>query len=406
MSEIIHYPAERIRRLIIEGMTADAQALGVEAAEIEIQYRDDGLSEDEVLELDGDVLYFRGQAARRVTAPVGVAVTVKQAQGDLRVMDLNAGVELESVQGALRLTELTGPVQLGRVASDIRAANLGDLRISDVCEGDLRVDAGDSLSGELITGDVRLRDMGSVRLGRVRGDLWIEHVSGALQVAHADGDVRLSDVAGPTAFDEVLGDLRATALAGGLSAALVSGDAILSGPFVAEAGYELSADGDVSLNLPADADVRLVLRAGGRIRSDVTLTPTADGSPTYTAVVGHGATRIRLTSGGDLRVTQAGAHRGAGAHRDASFDEIVDMRNLGERIRQQVQASLTAAGIASPNGEAPTRRERPRPPAPERAKPAAVKTVSTEEQMAILKMVETGAISPQEADILLRALEV
>ena len=71
MSETIHYPAERIRRLIIEGMTADAQALGVEGAEIEIQYRDDGLNEDEVLELDGDVLYFRGQAARRVTAPVG-----------------------------------------------------------------------------------------------------------------------------------------------------------------------------------------------------------------------------------------------------------------------------------------------------------------------------------------------
>ena len=309
------------------------------------------------------------------------------------------------MQGALRLTELAGPVQLGRVASDIRAASVGNLRINDVCEGDVRVDAGESLSGELITGDVRLRDMGSVRLGRVRGDLWIEHVSGALQVARADGDVRLSDVAGPTAFDEVLGDLRATALVGGLAADLVSGDAILSGPFVAETGYELSADGDVSLNLPADADVRLVLRAGGRIRSDVTLTPTADGSPTYTAVVGRGATRIRLTSGGDLRVTQAGAHRDTGAPRDASLDEIVDLRNLGEQIRQQVQASLTAAGIAPPDGEAPARRERPRPPAPARVSPAPAKTVSTEEQMAILKMVETGAISPQEADILLRALE-
>ena len=88
MSDTIHYPAERIRRLIIEGMMADAQALGVETAEIEIQYRDDGLRESEAFELDGDVLYFRGQAARRVAAPAGVAVTVKQAQGDLRVMDL------------------------------------------------------------------------------------------------------------------------------------------------------------------------------------------------------------------------------------------------------------------------------------------------------------------------------
>ena len=184
----------------------------------------------------------------------------------------------------------------------------------------------------------------------------------ALQVERADGDVRLNDVEGPAALGEVSGDLRVTALAGGLSTTLVSGDVILSGPFVAEAGYELAADGDVSINLPADADVRLVLRAGGRIRSDVTLTPTADGSPTYTAVIGRGAVRVRLTSGGDLRVTQAGARERRRRPRGATFDEMVDLRNLGERIRQQVQASLAAAGIASPNGEASARRERSRPP--------------------------------------------
>ena len=104
-------------------------------------------------------------------------------------------------------------------------------------------------------------------------------------------------------------------------------------------------------------------------------------------------------------MTQAGARSDAGAPRGAAFDEMVDLRNLGERIRQQVQASLAAAGIAPPNGEASARRERSRPPAPERAKPATARTASTEEQMAILKMVETGAISPQEADVLLRALE-
>ncbi len=405
MAEMIHYPAERIRQLVIEEMAADAQLFGSETAEIEIQHLDRDLSANAALELDQDVLYFRGGAVKRVIAPEGVAIAVKQALGDLRVMDLKAAVDLENVQGTLRLTELAGPVRLGWVASDIRAANVGDLRIEVGCGGDVRVDAGEGLSGELITGDVRLRDMASVRLGHVRGDLWLEHVRGALQVERADGDVRLSEVDGPTALSEVMGDLRAAAVAGGLSAGFVSGDAILSGPFIAEAGYELSVDGDVSINLPTDADVRLVLRAGGRIRSDVTLTPTTDGSPTYNAVVGRGASRIRLTSGGDLRVTQAGARHDAGAQRGASFDELVDLRNLGERIRQQVQASLTAAGIAPPDGETPARRERPRSPAPERAKPAATKAVSTEEQMMILKMVETGAISPQEADTLLRALE-
>jgi hypothetical protein len=340
-----------------------------------------------------------------VAVPAGIAVTVERANGDLRVMGLDAPVILESVEGSLRLADLVGPVRLGRVTSDIRAANFADLRIDGACEGDLRVDAGENVVGELITGDVRLRDIGSARFGRVRGDLWIERVRGALQVERADGDVRLNEVDGPAALGEVLGDLRAGALFGGLSAAAVSGDVILNGPFTAEAGYELSADGDTSVSLPADADVRLILKAGGRIRSDVTLTPTADGSPTYTAVVGRGSARVSLSSSGDLRVAQAGARHGGSAQRGASFDEVVDLRNLGERIRQQVQASLAAAGIASPDMAGPARRERPRPAAPERAKPAASKAPSTEEQMAVLKMVETGAISPEDADILLRALE-
>jgi hypothetical protein len=402
MTEYVSHPAEGIERLIIEEMAADAQLLGADVAEIEIQHLGDATSE--ALEYEEDALYFRGASARRVIVPPGIAVTVQRARGDLRVAGLEAGLDLEDVQGTLRLAELTGPVRLGHVAADVRAANIADLHIALACDGDLRLEASGSLSGELVAGDVRLHDVGSVRLGRVRGDLWIERVRGALQLRRADGDVRISEVDGPVALQEILGDLRVATLPGGISATQVSGDVILNGPFTAEDGYELSADGDTGISLPAEADVRLVLRAGGRVRSDVTLTPTADGSPTYTAVLGRGSTRVNLTTGGDLRVAQAGARPGARAGRAMQYDDLADLRNLGERIRQQVQASLAAAGIASRDGEVSVRRERPRPPV-ERARSAAARAASAEEQMAILKMVETGVISPEEADVLLRALE-
>jgi hypothetical protein len=402
---MISYPAEGIERLVIEEMAADAHLLGSDVAEIEIQPLGDEPNAREALAFEDDVLYCRGVAVRRLNVPSGIPVTVEQARGDLRVSGLDADVSLEDVQGTLRLMDLKGRTRLGHVSADIRAAKIADLQIAQACEGDLRIDTGESLSGELVTGDVRLRDVGSVRLGRVRGDLWMEQVRGALQVKRVDGDVRLNDLEGPVALQEILGDLRAAGLPGGLSAARVSGDVILNGPFTAEDGYELSADGDTSISLPAEADVRLVLRAGGRIRSDVTLTPTADGSPTYTAVLGRGSTRVNLTTGGDMRVAQAGARPGAGAQPRAQFDDIADLRNLGERIRQQVQASLAAAGIAPRDGEVPARRERPRPPVGDRARSATAEGVSAEEQMAILRMVETGAISPEEADILLKALE-
>ena len=93
MTETIRYPAERVRRLIIAELAADAQLLGAETTEIEIQFLAGDLSRSEALELDDDVLYFQGGVAKRVIAPEGIPVIVGQAQGDVRVMDLSAGVQ-------------------------------------------------------------------------------------------------------------------------------------------------------------------------------------------------------------------------------------------------------------------------------------------------------------------------
>jgi len=52
----------------------------------------------------------------------------------------------------------------------------------------------------------------------------------------------------------------------------------------------------------------------------------------------------------------------------------------------------------SPKGPRP-----PRPPGPERPRPP---SATTEEQLAVLRMVEEGKITPGEADMLLKALGV
>jgi hypothetical protein len=87
------------------------------------------------------------------------------------------------------------------------------------------------------------------------------------------------------------------------------------------------------------------------------------------------------------------------------------LSGLGDRIRQQVTASLAAAGInmetSQVNAARGTRGARgPRTPAAsEHTKPAAPSpSASAAEQMAILKMVEKGEITPEEAETLLKAL--
>jgi hypothetical protein len=180
----------------------------------------------------------------------------------------------------------------------------------------------------------------------------------------------------------------------------VSGDVILNGPFTAEDGYELSADGDTSISLPA-ADVRLVLRAGGRIRSDVTLTP-ADGSPTYTAVLG-GST-YQPHDGGDMRVAQAGARPGAGAQRRVQLMRSpicgISASGSGNRSRRRLRLRGSRRETARFR---PAANDRARPVG-DRAKSATAEGVSAQNRWRSSEW-ETGAISPEEADILLKALE-
>jgi hypothetical protein len=295
------------------------------------------------------------------------------------------------------------------------------------CNGDLRFENGERLTAEAVAGDVRVHNVGEIRLGRVRGNLWAEKLRDGLQVGRVDGDARLTEVNGLVNLRALAGDLRANTLTGGLLASQVSGDALLQGPLSSTEPVTLVADGDVQFYLPANADVHISVKAGGRLRSDTPLTPAADGSASFAATLGRGTTRVSLTSGGDLRLVRAETASSHPGPRDRSGPpaaaSAADLSDLGEHIRQQVSASLAAAGIsaepgtinwAQPRQEHGTSRERsrtgkeariPRSPTPDRPRPPSPPPgPSRDEETTVLKMLEDGTITPQEADILLKAL--
>lgn len=423
MSDHISYPAEGISHLVIGTVARDGAVRGVPGVTaIQITYvPGDGQAEPQFIP-EGRTTRFTGIVVQ-LQAPDTLALTIKEALGDLRVQGLTGDVSLEAVHGDLRLESLAGKTFLARADADVRAEGVGELHVLGACNGDLRFNGG-RLAADSVDGDVRLNGAGDTRLGRVQGDLWAEKVNGTLQIGSVLGDARLSGVAGMATVAALFGDLRADELTGGLSAVQVRGDVVLHGPFTAAEGYTASADGDIHVHLPADVDARLSVHAMGRIRSDVPLTPAVDGTPTFSATMGQGAGHITLSGRGDLRLTQAGredASRQPGARDRAQTDSTSELSSLGERIRQQVTSSLAAAGINIDTGEINWGRGGPRsgrgarttrppmpsapPPSPERPKSATPPSgPSADEQLAILKMVEEGKITPQEAETLLQAL--
>lgn len=418
MSDTLTYPADGISQLIVETLAGDAILRAApDAAVIQITFAAPVQNGEPAFIRAGDTVRFAHAAAMRVLAPEGLAVVVREALGDLRVQGLTGHVSLEAVHGDLRLATLAGQVLVAQADGDIRAEGVADLRILGRCGGDLRFIDGGLLSAEAVDGDLRLADAAGAQLGSLHGDLWAERLSGALVIQRSDGDARLSEIVGPVTVKVVAGDLRGQGLTGGLQAEQVQGDLVLSGPFAADSKYTLAGDGDIYLSLPGDADVRLVVQARGRLRSDVVLVPAADGTPTFSATLGQGTSHITATSRGDVRIKHEGGSGKAGRwerRTRRTEDAFADLSNLGDRIRQQVAASLASAGINVDTGELDWAGLRGRgsrfgpratpPPPPERPKPPAPPKASTEEQLTILKMVEEGRITPEEADTLLRAL--
>ncbi len=410
MSHVKTLDAAGIRHLIIEEVACDAQLEGIpDAVSIQAFYPPLGDGGERDVAIEAGVAHLTGPGPLRVVVPHGLEVTVKSAPGNLRVQGLAGDLSLESVRGDLRLADLQGVVRVAQVDADVRAQGVADLRLLGNCNGDLRFENGGLLSAEAIGGDVRIANAGEIRLGRVRGNLWAERLRQSLQVARVDGDARLAEVSGLVTLRSLAGDLRASAVTGGLTASQVHGDVLYQGPFGAPETITVAADGDILFHLPADADIHVSAVAGGRLRSDIPLTPASDGSAAFTATLGRGLTRVTLSSGGDLRIVQPAA-----ATTRTRDTRQADLSALGEQIRQQVAASLAAAGIRVETDAANRAQERPRagresrtprPSAPEHARqPGTTSGPSREEELAVLKMVEEGKITPEEADVLLRAL--
>ena len=420
MATHVSYPAEGVSRLVIETMAGDGHIRGVsDLTDIVITpagaEREEGGAQFSV---DGDRLYYQGGPVARLLLPPQVSVEIAKVNGELHAQDLDGDLEVGVVRGDLVLRELSGAARLEQVDGSLRADGVARLQLAGPCRGDLRFSDGGALEAEEVAGDLRLNGVEKVNVEKVHGDCWAERVLGDLEVGRIDGDARLDDVTGAVRLEAVSGDLRANALIGGLSAPVVHGDAHLLGDFGPAQSYTLSADGDAAVRLPANADLKLQVRANGRVRSDIQLRPSPDGTPVFTAVLGSGGGRLSVTARGDVRISQAGSDRRA----SASTGNWTDM---GEQIRQQVTASLAAAGINPETGEinfSPfgpgrgakgARGRAPEPPPPPRQgsgsagagrQASGPQGPTAEEQMLILKMVEAGTISAEEAETLLKAL--
>ena len=377
---------------------------GSEKRQITLHVR--GRTDDATLEREGETFTLVARAGCLLTCPTATTLTVGTVRGNLQV---------ERVEGPVTADTIHGNVSLRAVGPTALEQTFGNLRVRQV-EGDL--------CAQTTRGNARIRQVdGSLSLGRVDGNLGVKELQGGLAAEQVRGNVRLEP-----------------SFSSGLT-------------------YRLGTDGNLTVRLPPDASLRLALRAGGGVRSHIPDLVLEEAEGETRGILGAGEASLEAQVGGRVSLQPLEPEMGPAEGEGLPPEFMADLEELGvaieariaeemaemgarleeslgridsEEIRRGVERAteraFRAAGGAAERARRETERatEQARRQAEREAERARLRTeraerrwqrasgqrprpkrepATDEERMRVLRLVEEGKVTPEQAADLLAALE-
>jgi hypothetical protein len=320
----------------------------------------------------------------------------------------------------------------------------GELRISCPSDCHLSAPVGATIEAETVGGDfaitgiegeVAVRTVGGDVVGRRSGQLTFETVGGSASIRAVAGHLSVDSMGGDARIDGVEGDARLRSIGGDLKLAQASGVVDINAGGDARVAFSphgkqessIAAGGDIDCHLGAEASVEVYLSVGGDLRLAV---PSEMESTSKGSIVklGKGEATLKLSSGGDLNLRSGGegvnldlgdaiAAR-IGAEMQAEMAELeVQLRDFGDRVESDFNTERIAQKMQRAVDKAQRKAEKARNRAERKMNKLSTRQVDInfgrqkrsssmeEERLMILRMIEQGKISVEEAETLLQALE-
>lgn len=377
---------------------------------------------------------------------VTVPVIIQQVGGDLRLRGQEDDMLL--VEGELAAVEHLGAGQpyLVRAAGDARVIAPEAVPVSVQAVG------GDaSITGlaadcdiQSVGGDLSLRDAGTLHVGAVGGDARIKRVTGNVTVEAVGGDATIRDVEGAVAVSGVGADLFLRDVGGDCIVEQAGADLVLSLDFAPGREYRFSAGSDILCRIHPDTHVTFDLPADTALQLDVEaeVIEREDAPNRRTIILGDGSAHVHIGAANRLRLV--GEEEDYMVNFGVQLEDELEARlsHLEAKLSQQLDGlderiQATTIRFASQAERMAERAQREALRAAERvrrtmeqwdtkpkrarkakrtgftlggletrgAPPPRHDPVTEEERLMILKMVQDGKITIEEAERLLAALE-
>ena len=251
------------------------------------------------LTLDGDLdqctakqqegtLVIESDAALALHVPRHIAVHISDASGDMALRQLDGAVSIDTVHGDLSIHGGAAETTISRAHSSLTADHLA---------GTLFVKEAD--------GDVHLSNTSAVRLGHLHGALYAHDVDGGLEMGVVDGDVRARAVTGPVRLEAGKSSFQGQSLHGGMSLNEISGDLLLKTDVTPGFTYHARARGTIDAHFAAGTSARFQLSASGLLSARLPrIEQQEPGRVVGTA--GAAEAEVELHADGDLTVAVLG----------------------------------------------------------------------------------------------------
>jgi hypothetical protein len=361
-------------------------------------------------------------------------------------------VKLESIRGDLRLSGRKGEqIEIKAYSDDVDIDQTGDV-LTITCPSDCLIflPSESRIDGESIGGDVRATNIrGDVKLRTVGGDLSLrgfgnavfETIGGDFHARKGTGDISVDRIGSDAVIDRISGDVTLRNVGGDLRLRRVDGAVEIniggdvSVMFTTLVGDKVSvkAGGDLSCTLPRDASATVSLSAGGEVYIPGTV-EAEEMDKTKVFTLGEGKTPVELIAGGDLwcqsdEVSDSVVFADLGETIASQVESEVEagiaemearLEALGagagtfssERIGEQVRRAVTRARRKAERGKRRAERTKRRVERKTRSinlnlgdRTSGKPKVSEDERLSILRMLEKGTVTVEEAEKLLQALE-